>query len=199
MKSSSFKRTWLRSCALFVSGLIVGSSSTIWMSWPARIAITDGDTLSSIVPEEIISLTYTTIHGTTIAQRSSPGTGFVVQATFADGRPTQRCAAPANLAGRLDTLSDLIARRGLTVEQREREFPEQLGVLDIRTRMLTEPNDPILVFSNRQRRALAVIFGDTIAEVTLRPDDIEWLGKGCPAVGAGDEVKRPVADLWPRR
>ena len=198
MKASSPKHTWLRNCTLFVSGMIVGIVGGIWMAWPARTAITGGDTLSSIAPEEIISLTYTTMHGTTIAQRPSPGAGFVVQATFADGRPAQRCAAPADLAGRLDVLSDLIARRGLTVEQREREFPEQLGVLDIRTRMLAEPNDPMLVFANRQRKTLAVIFGDTVAEVTLRPDDIEWLGKGCAAVVAGDEVERPVADLWPR-
>jgi hypothetical protein len=115
----------------------------------------------------------------TTAQRSRKGTSFEVLSTFADGRPAQRCSVSADLAGRLDHLTTLIARRSLSLDQREQEFPKQLGVIEIRDAVIGEPAGPVLVFTNKNRTAIAVILEGNAAEVTLQATELDWLKTAC--------------------
>jgi hypothetical protein len=115
----------------------------------------------------------------TTAQRSAPGSPFQVLATFADGGPAQRCTASTDLEGRLDKLATLTARRYLSLEQRGNEFPVQLGVIEVRDSVIGEPAGPMLVFTNKNRTAIAVIVDGNAAEVTLEPAALGWLEAIC--------------------
>jgi hypothetical protein len=99
--------------------------------------------------------------------------------TFVNGRPAQRCSAPAHIDGRLNDLATLTARRGLSLKQRENEFPVQLGVIDIRDAVIGEPSGPVLVFANKNKTAVAIILDGRAAEVTLQAAKLTWLETVC--------------------
>jgi hypothetical protein len=157
----------------------VGAALASWASAPADDNVRAGATLASYLPDTVMSPTYTTSDGITTAQRSAPGVPFEVLSTFADGKPAQRCSAPADMDGHLNGLTELAARRGISLERREREFPVQLGVIDVRDALISEPSGPILVFTNKSRTAVAVIFKGHAAEVTLRMTELDWLKTAC--------------------
>jgi hypothetical protein len=165
--------------ALFVAGLVLGTTLASWASAPSRANIREGATLVSFLPEAVMSLTYATPNGMTTAQRSVPGAPFQVLSTSANGRPAQRCTASADMEGRLDNLATLTARRSLSLEQRGNEFPVQLGVIEVRDSVIGEPAGPVLVFTNKNRTAIAVIVDGNAAEVTLQPGALGWLEAIC--------------------
>jgi hypothetical protein len=164
---------------LFVSGLAVGAAIVAWASSPSRAEIREGGTLMSVLPETVMSLAYASPGATTTAQRSVPDTPFQILSTFADGRAAQRCSALADLEGRLDKLATLTARRGLSLEQRASEFPVQLGIIEVRDAVIGEPASPVLVFTNKNRTALAVVLDGRAAEVTLQAAELQWLETAC--------------------
>jgi hypothetical protein len=165
--------------ALFVAGLAVGTTLASWASSSPHLDAREGATLATFLPEAVVSLTYATPEGMITAQRSVPGVPFQVLSTFADGRPAQRCSASADMEGRLDKLATLTARRSLSPEQRESEFPVQLGVIDVRDSVIGEPAGPVLVFTNKNRSAIAVVVDGNAAEVTLQPAVLGWLEAIC--------------------
>lgn len=179
MRTRPAIRPLIVGAVLFVSGLTVGAAVAGWASAPARTAIREGTTLASFLPEAVMSLNYATPGGTTTAQRSARGRPFHILSTFADGRPVQRCIALPDMEGRLDKLTTLTARRGLSLEQREGEFPVQLGVVEVRDAVIGEPSGPVLVFTNKDRNSVAVVFDGSAAEVTLQPAALEWLETAC--------------------
>jgi hypothetical protein len=126
-----------------------------------------------------MSLTYATPEGMTTALRSASSAPFQVLSTFVDGRPVQRCSTSADMAGRLDTLATLTARRSLSPEQRESEFPVLLGVIDIRDFVIGEPPSPMLVFANKDKTEIAVVIDGHAAEVTLKTETLEWVKTIC--------------------
>jgi hypothetical protein len=126
-----------------------------------------------------MSLSYATPGGMITAQRSAPGAHFHVLSTFTDGRPARRCSASADMAGQLDNLTTLTARRSLSLQQRENEFPMQLGVIEVRDAVIGEPSGPMLVFTNKNRTAVAVIIDGRVAEVTLPATKLDWLETVC--------------------
>ncbi|PQO95303.1 hypothetical protein C5614_18645 [Massilia phosphatilytica] len=128
-----------------------------------------------------MSLTYATSDSITTAQRSAPGAAFEVLSTFADGSPAQRCRASADMNGHLRDLTELTARRSLSLEQREREFPVQLGVIDVRNIVIGEPFGPVLAFTSKSKNAVAIIVDGRAAEVTLRAAELDWLKTVCSA------------------
>jgi hypothetical protein len=164
---------------LFAAGLAVGAALAGRAPSPARETVREGATLASYLPDAVMSLAYATPDGMTTAQRSTPGAPFEVLSTFADGRPTQRCRASANMNGHLDGLTALTARRSLSLGQREREFPVQLGVIDVRDAAIGEPVGPVLAFTNKSRTAVAIIVDGRAAEVTLRAAELDWLKTAC--------------------
>lgn len=184
MRSRPTTRSLINGAGLFVSGLVAGAAIASWASSPSRVAIREGTTLVSFLPETVMSLAYATPEGITTAQRSVPGAPFEVLSTFADGRPAQRCSASTNMEGHLDKLARLTARRSLSLEQREGEFPVQLGVFDVRDSVIGEPAGPVLVFTNKSRTAVAVILDGRAAEVTLQPAELEGLKMACAGVSA---------------
>lgn len=175
---------------LFVAGLAVGTALASWASAPAHSDIRAGATLASYAPDAVMSLTYTTSGGITTAQRSAPGVPFEVLSTFADGKPAQRCSASANMNGHLNGLTTLTARRGLSLEQREREFPVQLGVIEIRDVVVGEPSGPVLVFTKKNRTAVAVVLDGDAAEVTLQAAELEWLKTACSVLHRSQTLSR---------
>ncbi|KVM59053.1 hypothetical protein WJ58_09565 [Burkholderia ubonensis] len=127
-------------------GLLAGfgwRSLADWTDSPIRID--PGTDLFSVLPDEVMSLTYTTAALTLTAQRSQPAARFAVQVTYADGRAPRQCVASADLAAHLESLSTIVAQRQVDLADLAREFPRQVGRLDIRDRIASEP-PPSLVF-----------------------------------------------------
>ena len=172
-------RSLIFGAGLFAAGLAVGAALASWASAPARVTLQEGATLASYLPDAVMSLAYATPEGMTTAQRSAPGAPFEVLSTFADGRPTQRCRASADMNGHLRDLTELTARRSLSLGQREREFPVQLGVIDVRDAAIGEPFSPVLAFTNKSKTAVAIIVDGRAAEVTLRAAELDWLKTAC--------------------
>lgn len=56
---------------LFAVGLVVGAALASRMSTSADVAIREGDTLASYLPDAVMSLTYATPAGMTTVQRST--------------------------------------------------------------------------------------------------------------------------------
>jgi hypothetical protein len=185
MRSSLNIRSPIFGAGLFVAGLAAGAALASWASTPTHADIRKGATLASFLPEAVMSLTYSTPEGMTTVQRSAPGAPFQVLSTYADGRPAQRCSASADMEGHLDSLAALTARRRLSLEQREGEFPVQLGVIEVRDAVIGEPSGPVLVFTNKNRTALAVILDGRAAEVTLQAVKLKWLETICSGLTQG--------------
>ena len=181
------KRLLIGACGLFAAGMIAGAALAPRVLAPAPVAVARGDTLAAFAPDRILSVTYATRSGITTAQRSSRGARFHVQSTYADERPVQRCTAPADLAGHLARFAEMKARRGLSRDQRDREFPVQLGVLDIRDNVTGEPAVSVLVFANREQSAVAVILEGYAGEIVLPISELRWLERACDTVAISDE------------
>jgi hypothetical protein len=181
------KRLLLLGAGLFAAGMIVGAALAPRVLAPAPVALTRGDTLAGFAPDAILSLSYTTRNGMTTLQRSSRGARFEVQSTFADERPAQRCTAPADLGGHLARFAEWKAGRGLSREQRGREFPVQLGVLDIRDKVGGEPPVSVVVFANREQSSVAVTLEGYAGEIILPIAELRWLERACDSVARGDE------------
>jgi len=194
------RRLLAAACCLFALGIIVGAALAPRVLAPAPVAVARGDTLAAFAPEAILSLTYATHTGITTLQRAGRGARFHVQSTFADESPAQRCTAPADLAGHLARFAEIRARRGLSREQRDREFPVQLGVLDIRDNVRGEPTVSVLVFSNHDQSALAVALEGYAGEVLLPASELRWLERACDTVALSDGAApedRPLSLIPP--
>ena len=183
MQSRPGSRSLIFGTGLFAAGLAVGATLASWMSAPASVAVREGATLASYLPDAVMSLTYVTPDGMTTAQRSAPGGPFEVLSTFMNRRPAQRCRASADMNGHLSGLTELTARRSLSLEQREREFPVQLGVIDVRNTVIGEPFGPVLAFANKSRTAVAIIVDGRAVEVPLRAAELDWLKTICSGSG----------------
>jgi hypothetical protein len=179
MRSRPGTRSLIFGAALFAAGLAVGAVLASRASAPARADVREGATLASYLPDAVMSLTYATSDGMTTVQRSTPGAPFEILATFANGKPTQRCRASADMNGHLNGLTELSARRSLSLERREQEFPLQLGVIDVRDTVIGEPFGPMLAFTNKNRTAVAIVVDRHAAEVTLRAAELDWLKTAC--------------------
>jgi len=173
-------------CILFAAGMIAGAALAPRVLAPAPVAVARGDALATFAPDAILALTYATRNGITTLQRASRGARFHVQSTYADDTPVQRCTAPADLAGHLARLADMKARRGLSPDQRGRDFPVQLGVLDIRDNAVGEPAVSLQVFANREQSALAVILDGYSGEVILPAAELRWLERACDTVALSE-------------
>jgi hypothetical protein len=184
MRSSLSVRPLIFGTGLFVTGLAVGAALASWASTPAHMDIREGAALASFFPDAVMSLSYASLGGMTTAQRSAPGTPFQVLSTFADGRPAQRCSTSVDMAGHLGNLTTLTVQRSLSLDQREGEFPVQLGVVEVRDAVIGEPSGPVLVFTNKDRTAIAVILDGLAPEVTLQAKELEWLKTPCSGLAS---------------
>lgn len=151
---------------------------------PDRVDISaQGTAYLSIPEDELRLLTYATKAATFTAQRSRPGMPFLVQATFADGRPDERCVATPDFEGQLGALTHFVTKRGLTLDQLDREFPVQHGVLDLRGQLNSEPGGPILVYTNKLGKSAAIVSNGTAVEVTAPLAVFKRLEAGCQGAG----------------
>jgi hypothetical protein len=189
------KRLLIAACMLFAAGVIAGAALAPRVLAPAPVAVARGNTLADLFADDILSVAYTTQNGLTTAQRSSPGARFQIQSTFADGRPVQHCSASTDLAGHLARFAKITAKRGLSPDQRDQEFPVQLGVLDIRNTVIGEPAGPVLVFSNAEGSSVAVILDGYAAEVNLPVSEFKWLERACETAAMSDLEPEPQALL----
>lgn len=188
------RRALVAGCGLFAAGIVIGAALAPRVLAPAPVSVARGTTLASFAPEAILSVTYATRSGITTLQRAARGARFHVQSTYADERPPQRCTVPADLAGHLVRFAEMKARRGLSREQRDREFPLQLGVLDIRDNVTGEPAVSVLVFANRAQSALAVALEGYAGEVILPVSELRWLEQACDTVALREEPAPLLAE-----
>jgi len=160
-----------------LSGLIGGYALALI---PERERISEpGGEYMSMPDEELRLLTYSTKTMTLTVQRSQPRTPFLVQATFTDGRPAQRCTASPDLAGQLHVFTHLVTKRGLTIDQLDKEFPVQHGVLDLRGQISPEPGGPFLVYTNQEGKSAIIVSYGSAVELTIPLAAFKWLEAGC--------------------
>lgn len=88
------------------------------------------------------------------------------------------CQLPSDLSGNLQPFTHITARRALSVNERELQFPIHLGSLLVQT-FSTEPDAPIMVFTNRSGDAVAFIADYYRAEVTVPIAVFRRLDRGC--------------------
>lgn len=173
------RRYVLIGIGLLSIGMATGIGVGSWVWRPSNVVLGDGDTLAAFDPDDIVSVRYASRDTTLTAQRVAPDAGFAVMVTFEDGRPSQHCEAPADLFGHLAVLSDWTVRRSLSMDDLARDFPTQIGVLDLRDRIVGEPTYPMLLFTDRRHDVVAVVLDGIAAEVRLRVVDLVWLTHGC--------------------
>ncbi|WP_230943811.1 hypothetical protein [Burkholderia anthina] len=144
-------------CLAMLIGLLAGfgwRSVADWTDSPIRID--PGTDLLSVLPDEVMSLTFTTAALTLTAQRSQRAARFAVQVTYADGRAPRQCVASPDLAAHLESLSTIVAQRQVDLADVAREFPRQIGRLDIRDRIASEPPPPLVFLGAADSDAVAI-------------------------------------------
>jgi hypothetical protein len=188
-------RLLLAGTALFTVGIAIGNAVTP-SSAPPHPAIQAGATLAGFMPDEVMSLTYTTPWSRTTAQRSTTNAAFQILSTFALGRTAQRCTASPEMAGRLAELSVVTAERELSPAEREQAFPMLLGRLEIRDSAISDTTEPVLVFANRTRTAVAVLLGGRAAEVTLPAGELGWFETACEGVTSDEPEHKKTVTFW---
>jgi hypothetical protein len=187
-------RPLLIGAGLFAAGLAAHAALAPSPARP-QASLRAGATLAGFMPDDVMSLTWVTSWGMTTAQRSVTSAAFQMLSTFADGRAAQHCTASPDMAGRLAELSVVTAKRALSPAQREREFPALLGVMEIRDAAISE-SGPVLVFTNRDRTAVAAVRDGRAAEVTLPTAELRWLETACaqaPAAAQAQAQKKVAA------
>lgn len=158
-----------------VGGYVLGYAHTTKQHTPT---ITPGIAFSGIADDSVAMLSFIGERMTFTAQRSTQGNEFAVQATFSDGRPTQRCTASADLSGQLRALSTYIAKRQVSFQERDEDFPIHLGNLIVQP-LGEEPSNPMMVFTDKHHTSVAVIFDRYAAELTIPPAAFSRLENGC--------------------
>jgi hypothetical protein len=142
--------------------------------------IEPGNEFLAILKDEVMSVTFRTGHMTFSAQRSMPGAVFAVQVTYADGRVPQQCKVSSDLAGQLGAYSTFTAKRQLQSQQQaQRDFPVQVGTLELRDRVGAEPAIEIQLRTNSDRKALAALYENVAVEVINSEHAFTSLEKGC--------------------
>jgi hypothetical protein len=150
---------------------------------PERERISEpGAEHSTVGEEEIRLLSYTSAAATFTAQRPKAGAPFMVQATFTDGRPAQQCTAPADLGGQLGMFARLVVKRGVSLAQRDREFPVFHGVLDRRTELSPEFGGPYLIFTDKAQQSAVIVAYGSADVLTIPLSVFKRLETGCVAV-----------------
>ncbi len=168
-------------CA-FAAGLACGVLGTVIVArHPTDVAsVEPGSEVISILEEEVMSVAFRTDKMTFTAQRSKPGASFAVQITYANRRPVQQCQASSDLAGQLAVYSTIKAKRQLASQQQaERDFPVQLGTLELLDRMKDEPSTVIRLRASSDRKALAALYENVAVEVTSPGSAFTSLEDGC--------------------
>jgi hypothetical protein len=191
-------RPLLFGAGLFAAGL-AAHAALVAPPAPPQASLRAGATLAGFQPDDVISLTWVTSWGMTTAQRSVTSAAFQMLSTFADGRAAQRCTASPDMAGRLAELSVVTVRRELSPAQRERQFPTLLGVIEIRDAAISESGGPVLVFTNRDRTAVAAVRDGRAAEVTLPAAELRWMETACAQAPAAAQAQKKVAAARPAK
>lgn len=172
-------RRWIKATMLLLLGFCAGYPLAYQRTQSEDHSLSAGATVIDRPHKLVLLLSYSTSAMTVTAQRSRAGAPFAVQATFADGRSLQRCTGSPDLSKQLEQFSSLVTKREISYDQRADEFPIQLGVLEVRDAIIGEPDEPMLVFTNRAKSAVAFIFHGCAAEVTLPVSAFTALEQGC--------------------
>jgi len=162
-------------------GLVVGYAYAFSQMGEKDDPIAPGMAIMNIADDYIFMLSYTSEVGTVTAQRSKQGGEFAVQATYTLDRPTQRCTAPPDLAGQLEAFSSFTVKRQMSLEERYEDFPVYVGRLLVQSGS-EEPDEPMMVFTNKSRTSVAFIFYGHAAETTVPLSVFKSLEAGCPGL-----------------
>jgi hypothetical protein len=146
------------------------------------VSIAPGTEMLSVQAEGIRSVSYRTGSMTLTARRRAGIAPFSVEVIYADGRSAQHCEATRDLAGLLPGLVTITAKRQLTQRQASAEFPVQLGTLVLQDQIASEPIDPLVVRTTRDRSKIAIVFSGSAVEPTTSPAAFAKLEKGCAAL-----------------
>jgi hypothetical protein len=181
MRKPGIKWHWLPGFAV-VAGIGAGIAIITAGTSPAPSLIAPGTTVLRASDAGITALVYRTRAITLTAQRPRLAGPFAVRVTFADGRATQQCEASPDLAGQLPALSGIVAKRQLTRQQVIADFPVQLGTLDLSDQVIAEPIPTMVVRSNKDRSAIALVYGGYAVETTIPAATFSSLDAGCAAL-----------------
>ncbi|TFW35780.1 hypothetical protein [Massilia horti] len=154
-----------------------------YTSGSRRATIEPGTTVFAAEDDGIRGLTYRAGTMTLIVKRDGQGGRFDVEVRYGDGRPGQHCDAPPDLSGMLPRLTEITAKRELTLEQAAAQFPVQAGILQLEDQVTAEPIPPFAVRATADRSAIALVYGDTAIEAAIDPKTFARLEEGCAALG----------------
>ncbi len=171
----------MKSRALIVVALILGLLGGVVLhatSTSSRSTVEPHSELQSVSLDHVQVMIFASDKMTLTAQRSVIGGPLEVTATYADGTATQHCTGGSDLGGRLLPLAHITAKRGLTVNERERMFPTYVGQFSLLT--FGQENDgPVTVFSSTTGNAVAFVATEYITEVAVPLVTFQRLGKAC--------------------
>lgn len=175
---------YLRTTLLLGTGFLIGVIFTIlgmdesgW--WQTGTKINPGAALFEADPDEVRSLSYLSEEMTLTAQRSKPGSSFLVQVTFSDDRASQHCVSAPDLAGVLPTLALTKVSKAISHKEQKARYPLAMGRIEVRDAVVGEPISPWLLFGTNTHDVLAVERQSDVFETNIPYEIVRLLRSGC--------------------
>lgn len=166
----------------FAIGLTCGALGGFFLTQhpPGAATVEPGSEVIHLLDDEVMSVVLRTDRMTFTAQRSKPAARFAVQVTYAHDTPAQQCQASSNLAGYLATYTNITAKRQLPSQQQaEKDFPLQIGTLELRDRILDEQATTIRLRASLDRQALVALYDNVAVELANPASAFTELEDGC--------------------
>ena len=167
----------MRYAPIFLAGSVLFGQPALAQD----VKLKPGDEFVSMISEAVMSVDFRSDAITFVAQRSRTEADFAVQVTFADGRPPQQCLAAPDLAGKLEGLSTLIVKRQIKQEQVDKDYPEFVGLLSVRS--FRGLGGEYTIQTDSGGETVVALHEGLAAELVLRGADFAIFAKGCAFFG----------------
>ncbi|MEW5787222.1 MAG: hypothetical protein AB1899_05145 [Pseudomonadota bacterium] len=168
---------------LAVAAVIAAGAYFVGRTTPPSPNIQAGMELFSVLPDEILSVTFRNEELQLTARRADPGQAFAVRVEYQDGRPPVQCTFNADLNGQLNALARIMAKGAMTEDVYLKTFTTRLGSVELGDRMVAEPPSRQEYRATPDLGRVAVALDGTVAETATPPQVFLKLAAGCPSGG----------------
>lgn len=175
-----------RLVAGFSLGLVCGVAATYFFlsDRPMASEQMSPGTEFGVSQDEVTMVSFISDDVTVTAQRSKPTERFAVQTTFANGPEPRHCMSSADLAGQLGHIAVITVKRNIPIKTLEVDFPNRLGLLEIRSSMLNDEGTPLELWESTDGKALAARYEGSAIELANAIAPYKKLFGGCPDLAA---------------